>query len=264
MNAVRATGIISAATLLLSAGVAFAQERPTTAVPDIRPRVERAMIATTTKTEVREIKRAAEAEVRKIKRTAQERVKAVREEAKVRVETVRTEAKARLADIRDKKKQETAEKLAARLENLNTTWTDHFAKLLDRYRAVLEKMQKRSDAAAANGRDVTAANAAIELARNALSTVQNEVAVQASKTYTIDTSAVPTTVATTTSEGQRELVGALKTAFQQVHATVFKDLFALRDGQMKDVRALVQDALQALGKVPGVDEVATPTAQPGE
>lgn len=254
-----------AASLVLLAGIAFAEEgsvkndasrvKPAAVRAELK---ERAMtVASTTKAQIKEIKQTAQERVKAVREEAQERVKAVREEAQERVKSTREKAEQRLSDIRDKKKQETARKLAARLENLNKTWTEHFAKLLDRYNAMVEKMQKRSDAAAANGRDVVAANGTIQAARDAIAVAQTAVAAQAAKTYTLDASSVPTETATTTSEGQGELTRALKASFQSLHKTLFTDLSALRDGPMKVARAAVQNALQTLGKVPDVDKGAS-------
>ena len=47
---------------------------------------------------------------------------------------------------------------------------------------------------------------------------------------------------------------SLRKSFQTLHSSLFKDLFALRDGAMKDARGAVQNALQTLGTIPGVDE----------
>ncbi|MFZ3044227.1 MAG: hypothetical protein WA058_03950, partial [Minisyncoccia bacterium] len=168
---------------------------------------------------------------------------------------VRDKAEQRLKDLVDKKKQQLAQKLAKQFENLNATWTDHFAKQLTRYTAILQKMQARSDIAAGKGKDVTAVNATIQSAKTVIATAQTAVTAQAAKIYTLDPSAVATTTtATTTSSGQEELKKNLKIAFQNLHSTLFKDLFALRDGPMTDVRKALQNALAELGKIPGVDE----------
>ncbi|OGG40256.1 hypothetical protein A2118_03820 [Candidatus Kaiserbacteria bacterium GWA2_50_9] len=206
----------------------------------------RKAIATTTRANIKEIKQ-----------SAGERVKAVREEAKERVKAEREKATERMKDIQDKKRQQLAQRLTTRFEELNKTWTDKFAAQLDRYNAMVQKMEARAAAAAANGKDVTAATAAIQIAKNVTTATQASVAAQASKIYTPDTSTIITTAATSTSQGQEELTKGLKAAFQTLHATLFKDLFALRDGPMMVARRAVQDALQTLGKVPGVDEGGT-------
>lgn len=277
-------GIAAAAALLLAGTVAFAEERSANAVRGEKTeavRVEnvkaesanagpRVKSAATTQGEIKEVM---QARLEAARDEAKQRVEAAREEAKTRIETVREEAKARieaqrekatqrLADIQDKTKKQLAERLAKQFEHLNKTWTDHFMKLLNRYDEIVLKMRDRASAAAGNGRDVTAALAAIQSAETAIQTARTAVVAQAAKTYVLDTSAVGAATATTTPEGQSEMMQKLRGAFQNLHAALFRDLFALRDGPMRDARAAVQRALQALGQVPGVDNGnATSTAQ---
>ncbi|MBI5405692.1 hypothetical protein HY972_01480 [Candidatus Kaiserbacteria bacterium] len=190
------------------------------------------------------------------------RVTAGREEEKGRAEEARKKAGERLADIQDKVKQRQAQQLAARFENLNKTWTEHFMNLLDRYGIILGKIKGRADIAAGKGKDVTAANAAIQSAKTAIANARTAVAAQAAKTYVPDISAAAAT-ATTTPSGQEGLIKDVRASFKNLRASLFKDLFALRDGPMRDARKAVQDALQALGAIPGVDEdsaTSTPTS----
>ncbi len=273
-----------AASLLLSAGVALAEEGSVNTSPRVEARKEVTEAKETAKARLEAVREEAKARLETTREEAKARLETTREEAKARLEATREEVKARLEtvredtqkrikeerekvnervkDIQDKKQQQKIERLTAQLAKLNTTWTDHFMKLLERYDALVEKMQKRSDAAAVNGKDVTAANTAIQIARNGIATAQADVTAQASKTYTPDTSVIPTTLATSTPEGQKELTAALKTSFQQLHAALFKDLFALRDGPMKTVRGVVQDALRSLAQIPKVDEDNTSSAAP--
>ena len=190
---------------------------------------------------------------------AKQKMETARENAKAKMETKREEAKQRLSDIRDKKKQELALKLANQFEELNKKWTDHFTQQLGRLGEILLKIQERADTAASNGKDVTAVSTAIKSANTAIDSARTAVVAQASKTYTLDVSSVTTTVATTTTNGQDELMRGLRTQFQNLHKTLFKDLFALRDGAMKDARKAVQDALQTLSKVPNVDDDSAST-----
>lgn len=185
---------------------------------------------------------------------AKQKMETARENAKTKMEAKREEAKQRLSDIRDKKKQELALKLANQFEELNKKWTDNFTEQLGRLGEILLKIQERSDIAEGNGKDTTATNAAIQSATTAISTAQTAVTAQSAKTYVLDTSSVTTTVATTTTNGQDELMKGLRTQFQNLHKTLFKDLFALRDGAMKDARKSVQDALQTLSQIPKVDD----------
>lgn len=262
MRILRTLGVVGSAALLLSASVAFAQEKPTNVTTRVEARSVRAATATTTRKENVE---AARARMKAAREEAKARVEASREEAKARVEEKKEKAARRLADIQDKKKQQLAEKLADRFERLNKVWTDHFLKLLERYDEVVQKMSVRSSEAAGKGRDVTAADTAIQAAATAIETARAAVVAQAAKTYVFDPATVaPPATATTTASGQRELMQNIRKAFQALHASLFQDLFALRDGQMKAARGAVQSALQALGQVRGVDtdddSTATTTA----
>lgn len=289
-----------AASLLLSVSVAFAEEGSTNAVPNVettvgspapatvkaetekaaRERVKaevaakKAEIEKTAREAKERVKAAKEsaadarkaiatttrADIKEIRQTAKERVEGIREEAKERVKQEREKAKERMKSVQDKKRQEMMQKLAERFENLNKAWTDEFAKKLDRFNTMLQKMEARAATAGANGKDVTAANAAIQIAKNVVATTQAMVTVQAAKTYIPDTSSLATTAVVTTPQGQEELTKALKTSFQTLHTALFKDLFALRDGPMTVARKAVQDALTALSSIQGVNEgIATST-----
>lgn len=184
-------------------------------------------------------------------------IESKREETKATVEALREKATQRVAEIKDKEKQQTAERLTTRFENLNKTWTDRFVQMLDRYDAIVLKMQSRADTAAANGKDVTAVNAAIQTAQSAIAAAQAAVVAQAAKTYVLDTSTVPSASTAGTPSGQGELVSSLRTSFQNLHTMLFNDLFALRDGPMRAARQAVQDTLTALKAVPDVDTELT-------
>lgn len=231
MRTLRTIGVIgSAAVLLLSASVVFAEGRGVASTSVEKANSDyRAMAASTTA-----------------------RMQTMRAEVQTRMETVRNKVMQRMSDIQDKVKQDMAQKLSVQFDNLNTTWTDNFVNLLNHYDAIVQKMQDRATIAAGNGKDVTTANTAIQSARTAILSARTAVATQALKVYTPDTSST-NTVTTTTPSGQDKIMKGLRTSFQKLHTGLFKDLFALRDGPMKDARKAVQSALETLGKVPGVD-----------
>lgn len=267
MRTLRIIGVVSASALLLSATVAFAEERSANSEQSVKAKIEVKAVSTAQK----EVREAAKARMEATREEAKQRVETAREEAKMRIEAVREEAKTRVeakrekaaqrvAEIQDKAKQKLAEKLANQFERLNKTWTDHFMNLLDRYDKIVLKMRSRASAAAGNGRDVTAADAAIQSAEVAIQTARAAVVAQVKKDYALDTSTVVASTAITTPSGQGELMKGLRTAFQDLHRSLFKDLFALRDGPMKDARTAVQNALQELGKVPKVDDDEDGTA----
>jgi hypothetical protein len=189
------------------------------------------------------------------------RMQTMRDEAQNRMENQRGKAIERMGDIQDKVKQDMAQRIAKQFDNLNSTWTDNFMKLLDHYDAMLVKVQARADIASSTGKDITATTAAIQSAKTAILSARTAVVAQAAKTYTLDPSTIPTT-ATSTTNGQEKIMKSLRTSFQNFHTTLFKDLFALRDGAMKNARTALQNAVQTLSGIPGVDEDnATSTAK---
>ena len=254
MRTLRTIGIVGAtAALLFSSTVAFAEERPMEA-RQIRQvagesgkntmGMNRPIIASTTASTTR----------MEMGKAAQERMQAVREEANLRMKAQREKAEQRLSDIKDKVKKEMAQRLAKQFENLNSTWTNQFMRTLDRHDAILKKIETRAATSTGAGNDNPATIAAIQSAKTAIATARTAVTAQAAKVYTLDPAAVTTTTATTTPNGQTELMKKLKNSFQELHKTLFKDLFALRDGPMTDARKAVQNALRTLGKISGDNE----------
>jgi len=226
MRTFRTIGIIgSAAAILLSASMVFAREQATSTSREQVNNDYRAMAASTTA-----------------------RMQAVRADAQNRMAAQREKVAQRVADIQDEAKQQIAKNLAAQFDNLNSTWTDRFMQTLDRYDTILQKMEDRTNIAAGNGKDIASTTIAIQSAKTAVTNARTAVVAQAAKTYTLNPLTIPAT-ATTTTSGQEKLMKGLRTSFQNLHATLFKDLFALRDGPMKDARKAVQNALQELSQI---------------
>lgn len=250
MSIFRTIGIVGSATsLLFSATVVFAEERSVTERQNIREplksfvdmkRGNASTTATTTRREMMEGTR--------------EHLQNIREEMRDRMKEQRGKAEQRLADIKDKVKQQMAERLAKQFEHSNSQWTDHFIGTLDRLDAILKKIQDRATIAASNGKDITTTTAAIASAKTAIATARTAVTIQAAKTYVLDPSTIPSTTSTTTPNGQEELMKGLRTSFKNLKGTLFKDLFALRNGPMTDARGAVHNAAQVLSKIRGVDE----------
>lgn len=238
---------------LLSAGTVLAEEKSTNTVRETAKenlQSAREEVKTRSETVREEAKNKAEA----VREEAKKRIETARESAKARIETQREKAKERLNDIRDNEKKQKVERLTEQFDNLNKKWTDNFIQQLDKLSSILIKIQERTDIAETNGKDTTAVNSAMQSAKTAITNAQTAVTAQASKTYTLNASSITATSAITTSSGQEELIKSLRTQFQNLHKTLFKDLYALRDGVMKDARKAVQDALQTLGKIPKVDD----------
>jgi hypothetical protein len=248
MHTLRTIGIVGTVVLLFSATAVFAQGQPENS--GMKANQDSVAISSTTIANIKEIERVHMAAAS----TTRQSIQAVREEAQTRIQTMRGEAEKRLADIQDKVKQQQAQSLAQQFENINTSWTDKFVQTLNQYDAILQKVQDRANIAATDGKDITATTATILVANNAIASARLAVVAQVAKTYTLATSTVATvTTATTTPKGQGELIKALRTSFNSLHQTLFKDLFALRDGPMATTRKAVQVAIQTLGKIPGVD-----------
>ena len=264
MSLLKTVGIIGGiAVFLLSATVVFAQSQTVTdiqgtaqeQIKTAREEVKARMETTReeTKARIETAREETKTRMEDARKEAKARIEAVREEAKTRMETQREEAKQRLNDIRDKMKQQRAQHLTEQFDRLNKKWTDHFMQLLNRYEAILLKIQERADNAATNGKDTAAVNTSIQSAQTAIENARDAVVAQAVASYTLDISTLAVG-ATMTTEGQDELLRGFRTAFQDLHKTLFNDLFALRDGAIKDTRATVQAALQALSQIPKVDD----------
>ena len=243
MRTLRIVGIIScAAGLLLSTDVAFARDQATSTTNGNNKGELRGLVATTTSEENA--------------KNARDLMQSVRADAQTRMTAQREKMTQRMTEIKDKVKQAQAQKIAKQFENLNSTWTDHFMNLLDRYDAIVQKMQDRAAIAAEKGKDSTAATTAIQVAKTSIANARTVVTVQAAKTYT---PAVTDSATPTTASGQESMMKEFRSSFQTLHSTLFNDLFALRDGPMKDARTAVQSALQSLGTIPGVDDEKSAT-----
>ncbi len=194
---------------------------------------------------------------------ANEKLKKLREEVRKKIEQKREEVQQKIAKIKDEKKKQQAEQMEKQFDHINQIWTDHFSKLLNHYDAVLQKIKTRTDKAAANGQDISTVNTAIQNAEAKIIAARTAVATQAGKTYTIDVTAITSGVASsTTTTGQDQIMKNLRAQFKAMKEQLRKDLFTLRDGAIKDTKAAVKNALQALSKVPKVDEEPTATSTP--
>lgn len=194
---------------------------------------------------------------------AKQNLEKIRDEAQAKMKQAKEKLEEKMNEIRDKQKQKMAQQIEKQFDHLNQVWTDHFTKVLNRFDAILEKIKTRADKAAANGQDVSGVDTLIKTAETTISNARTAVEAQAKKTYTVDLTVVNSGVATTTTPtGQDQLIKNLRAQFKTLRDQLMKDLFGLRDGVMKDSRNAVQDALQALSKVPKVDEEPVATSTP--
>jgi hypothetical protein len=188
----------------------------------------------------------------KVSSTTRDSVRDRLEEAKERMEDRREKMREHITSIADKRKQEMAAKLSEKFDKINTEWTGHFTKQLDRLDAIVAKIVER----AAAGRGTADTAGAVQKAKDAIAAARTAVAAQAAKTYVVDISTLPVVTATSTNSGQDKIVQGLRKSFQTLHTGLFKDLFALRDGAMKDARRAVAAAAKTLE---GRDSHATST-----
>jgi hypothetical protein len=168
----------------------------------------------------------------------QQRFQAVLEESRRRVLEKREELKKKLQIIKDERKRNIALRTDERLAGLNERWTTHFMNVLEQLNNVLGRVQSRIEKADARGLDTTAAKAALQRARNAISTARQAVEEQAKKTYAI------------TFSNENNLKGAVREARQKLHS----DLVALRDGAMRNAREAVHEAIKTLRNIPNIDK----------
>lgn len=292
MRILKTIGIVgSTAALLIAAPIAFAEGQSTTdqVDPAIRPEKVRPIEAPKVRAELRETKelkdRAPEMgrlekkagfanasttqNIKERAEAAKERMEAAREEAKKRVEAQREKAEQRVSEIKDRAVQQRAHTISKQFANINKRWTDHFMDLLDRYDAILKKVEDRAAIAASSGKNTASTTPAIQAARTAIDSARTAVIAQAAKVYELNTSTstaitapvtASTTTATSTNGGQAALIQNLRSAFKTLHEQLFKDLFALRDGPMLNARKAVQTAVQSLVRIPGInDDTATTT-----
>lgn len=183
---------------------------------------------------------------------AEEDETTVREQVKDHLEEVKERVQEKVSQIKDKAKRAAAEKITVKFEHINEVWTNHFDNVLDKLEDALEKIKSRRDKALVNGEDVALVDAAIEEAEDSIDEARLAVNAQSQKTYVVDVLAVDD--ATATESSQQNLIKELKEQFTLLRNQLFSDLMGLRDGPMKNAKAKVHDALQALSQIPHVDE----------
>ncbi|MBM3257155.1 MAG: hypothetical protein FJY98_02390 [Candidatus Liptonbacteria bacterium] len=166
----------------------------------------------------------------------------MRGELKSKMMMEKDNLKKRVMQFKDERKKQAAESLYDRLHKVNETWTDHFGEVLDKYAAILGRVNDRK-ATSSNSDVIARVDAAVRNASSAIVTARTAVETQAKKTY-------PVTVTSETNA---------KAAFQTAHAALKKDLFALRDGVMRNARQAVHQAIQSLR--PATSTNATSSAQ---
>ncbi|MDE1970547.1 MAG: hypothetical protein KGI50_03150 [Patescibacteria group bacterium] len=163
-----------------------------------------------------------------------------------------TDLEDRISHITDSAKRTLATRIADQFDHINTVWTDHFTLVLNRYDAILQKIQTRADMAAANGNDVSAVTTLIQKTTTDLATARTAVEAQATKSYTAKLASSTSNIEVSSST-ESHFVQNFRDSFNTLHESLLHDLFALRDGAVRTVRTDLQRANQALQTIPGVD-----------
>ena len=180
--------------------------------------------------------------------TLREKMQERMDQAHQRMETRKEELKDKLAAIRDQRKAQIAERVQTNLSKLNERMVNHFTKLLDKLEEILERIQKRADKAAERGLDVSAVNAAIEKAHDAIADARAAITGQADNTYPVEA---------TDDEHLRADVAKARKALNDDLKKVFRAVKAAREA--------VHAAATALAHIPrGDHKTASSTSSENE
>ncbi len=129
----------------------------------------------------------------------------INEEAKVAIQAKREEFKARIQTIKDEKKKALAQRIDAKLAEVNKAQTDRFSDVLVRLQGFLDKFEQSATGAVAL-KDIATAQAAIDAAKAAVET-------QAAKVYTmtvVDDSTLKANAGQTVSQLRLNLMAVYK------------------------------------------------------
>lgn len=174
---------------------------------------------------------------------------------KTKLSDIRAELRGKVLAIGDARRRDAALAVIGQFSHSNTIATDHFANVLNHLEKVLGKVESRAQKAEAGGGNVTAVRMAVGRAKESIAQARTAVSIQAKKSYqtAINARSIPSSESSTP-EGQNNLISSMRGQFQAARTALKNDLFALRDGPMKNARRAVQDAIKALMQVPDVDK----------
>lgn len=180
-------------------------------------------------------------ELEKQKQAFQQQIQQKRTEIQQQIEQKRTVLKEEVAKIKNQKKQDILSRVYESINELNKRMTDQFQKALDQLSDVLLRIQTRADTAKANGKDVSAVQAAIAKATDAITAAKTAVTAQTGKVYSF----------------QIRSDATFKKDVGQARQTLHADLVKVRDA-LKAARDAVHQAAVALSQISGVDELKPP------
>ena len=144
----------------------------------------------------------------------------------------------RLENIRDEKKREIIGKIYFRIQSLNDRLCVHFLIVLEKLELMLERIESGAAKAKMKSLDTTAVEEAINIAREKIASVKNEIALHAEKVYSFEFS---------NEQEVKIKIGEIRQAFHQ-------DIVELRE-KVKEAFQLVREAALKLAQIPGVDEI---------
>lgn len=151
-------------------------------------------------------------------------------------QTLRTQKEAalktRLGQFKDQKRVAIATKVDQNLDTVNRNRTAAMEKNLDKMTMILDKLQLRMETASSSGKNTSSIDAAIRVARAAVTDTQTSVSVQAGKEYTV----------TATSEA------SLKSDVKAARDRLFNDLKTVHT-QIESARKSVISAYQTLASI---------------
>jgi chromosome segregation ATPase len=177
----------------------------------------------------------------RIQNEFKERFENKREEVKNRIQVKREELKQNLQKIKDERKKEIVVRIADNINALNERMLKHFSDTLVHLESVLGKIASRADKAAANGRDITAVQTAINDANKAIAVSRAAIEAQAAKAYDITIN---------TEDALKQDVGKARQLLHSDLVTVRETVFAAREA--------VKKAAQALYQISGIDNLELP------
>jgi hypothetical protein len=166
----------------------------------------------------------------------------MRQDRQSQIEARRTELQAKLQSIRDERKKQAVDRIYTNVNALNERMTNHFTNVLNQIDEMLNRVNSRASKGETNGLNVSAAKTEITNAQNALALARDAVKTQAEKVYAVQITGNETTL--------RSDVGKTRAAFHH-------DLVAVRD-VVKAARDAVRKAAVTLAQIPRVDEVEVP------
>lgn len=173
---------------------------------------------------------------------------------KTKITDLRSDIRGKVNAIQDTRRKDEALVIIGQFGRVNTMTTDHYMDVLKRLEAVLLKVETRAAKAKRNGSDMIVVERSIQRAKDAIAQARIAVNAQAKKSYqtVMNAQNIPSAGALTP-EGQNTLISAMRTQFQAARNALKEDLFALRDGPVRNARTTVHDAIKALTQIPGVD-----------